>query len=150
MTHWKVVLQDALHSNKSLLCTSIDCTPRRRMFTHACRTVNGTTITFWLKPGPTYVKRHVRNEHEPLVDEEELTKLNSNYAHVRMQDRRKTFVFIRDLSLHQSGNENQIEVDNSDETVILEPAFEDNVNTTVVASPSDSNLKQLDESSNIS
>ena len=37
------------------------------MFSHARRSVNGTTIPSWLKPGPIYVKRHVRNNHEPQL-----------------------------------------------------------------------------------
>ena len=56
LTHLEVVLQDALHSIRSLLCTSINCTPHERMFSHARRSVNGTTIPSWLKPGPIYVK----------------------------------------------------------------------------------------------
>ena len=76
------------------------------MFSHARRSVNGTTIPSWLKPGPIYVKRHVRNKHEALIDEAELIELNPNYAHVRMQDGRETTVSIRDLSPHQSGNDN--------------------------------------------
>ena len=53
LTHWEVVLKDALHSIRSLLCKSINCTPHERMFSHARRSVNGTTIPSWLKPGPT-------------------------------------------------------------------------------------------------
>ena len=75
----------------------------------------------WLKPGPIYVKRHVRNKHEPLVDEAELIELNPNYAHVRMQDGRETTVSIRDLSPHQSGNDSQIEHDTSDKSMMPEP-----------------------------
>ena len=102
LTYWEAVLQNALHSIRSLLCTSLNCTPHERMFSHARRSVNGTTIPFWLKPGPIYVKRHVRNKHEPLVDEAELIELNPNYAHVRIQDKRETTVSIRDLSPHLS------------------------------------------------
>ena len=98
LTHWEVVLKDALHSIRSLLCTSINCTPHEKMFSHARRSVNGATIPSWLKPGPIYVKRHVRNKHEPLVDEAKLIELNPNYAHVRMQDGRETTVSIRDLT----------------------------------------------------
>ena len=54
LTHWKVVLQDALHSIRSLLCISINCTLHKRMFLHARRSVNVTTISSWLKPGPIY------------------------------------------------------------------------------------------------
>ena len=66
-SHWEHVLYDALHSVRSLLCTSINCTPHERMFVHARRSVNGTTLPSWLKPGPVFVKKHVRNKDEPLL-----------------------------------------------------------------------------------
>jgi len=68
------------------------------MFHHARRSVNGTSITSWLKPGPIYVKRHIRNKDEPLVDEAELLEINPSYAHVRLKDGQETTVSIRDLS----------------------------------------------------
>ena len=150
LTHWEVVLQDALHLIRSLLCTSINSTPHERMFSHARRAVNGTTIPSWLKPGPIYVKRHVRNKHEPLVDEAELIELNSNYAHVCMQDGRETTVSIRDLSPHLSGNDNQIEHDTSDKYMMPEPVIEDNSDQTESANSGDSNQKQPDKSVNLS
>ena len=120
------------------------------MLSHARRSVNGITISSWLKPGPIYAKRHVRNKHEPLVDEAELIELNPNYAHVRMQDGRETTVSIRNLSPHQSGNDNQIEHDTSDKSIMPEPVIEDNANQTESANSSDSDLKQPDESVNLS
>jgi len=98
LTHWEDTLSDALHSIRSLLCTSTNCTPHERMFHHARRSVNGTSIPSWLKPGHIYVKRHVRNKDEPLVDEVELLEINPSYAHVRLKDGRETTVSIRDLS----------------------------------------------------
>ena len=88
------------------------------MFSHARRSVNGTTIPAWLKPGQIYVKRHVCNKHEPLVEEAELIELNPNHAHVSMKDGRETIVSIRNLSPHQSGNDNQIEHDTSDKSIM--------------------------------
>ena len=96
--HWEDTLSDALHSIRSLLCTSTNCTPHERMLHHARRSVNGTSIPSWLKPGPINVKHHVRNKDEPLVDEAELLEINPSYAHVRLKDERETTVSIRDLS----------------------------------------------------
>jgi len=96
--HWEDTLSDALHSIRSLLCTSTNCTPHERMLHHARRSVNGTSIPSWLKPGPINVKHHVRNKDEPLVDEAELLEINPSYAHVRLKDGRETTVSIRDLS----------------------------------------------------
>ena len=71
VTHWELVMTDALHSIRSLLCSSINCTAHERMFRHTRRSVSGMSLPSWLKPGPVYVKRHVRNKGMPL-----LTKLN--------------------------------------------------------------------------
>jgi len=56
LTHWEDNLSDAFHSVRSLLCTSTNCTPHERMFHHARRSVSGTSIPSWLRPGPIYVK----------------------------------------------------------------------------------------------
>ena len=98
ITHWEDVVTDALHSIRSLLCTATNCTPHERMFKHNRRSATGTSIPSWLKPGPIYVKRHVRNKDEPLVDEAELLETNPNYAHIRFHDGSETTVSIRDIS----------------------------------------------------
>ena len=41
---WESVLPDVLHSLRSLLNTSINCTPHERMFQHNRRSCNGTSI----------------------------------------------------------------------------------------------------------
>ena len=97
LTLWEDTLSNALHSVRSL-CTSTNCTPHETMFHHARRSVNGTSIPSWLKPGPIYVKRHVRNKDESLVDEAELLEISPSYAHVHLKDGRETTVLIRDLS----------------------------------------------------
>ena len=99
LTHWEDTLSDVLHSILSLLCTSTNCTLHERMFYHARQFINGTFILSWLKPVPIYVKRHVRNKDEPLVDDAELLEINPSYVHVRLKDGRETNVSIRDLSL---------------------------------------------------
>ena len=67
-----------------------------------------------------------------------------------MQDGRETTVFIRELSPHQSGNGNQVELDTSDKSMIPEPVIEDNANQTESANSSNFDLKQRDESVNVS
>ena len=111
------------------------------MFSHAHGSLFG-----WLKPGPIYVKRNVRNKHEPLVDIVELIEFNPNYAYVHMQDGRETFVSKRDFFTHQSQNNNQIELDNSVKNIMPKSEFEDNFNTTEFANYSDSDMKQPDDS----
>ena len=89
-THREAVLSDALHSTRSLLCTSTNCTPHERMFNHARRSVNGSTIPSWLKPDPIYVKKHVRNKNDPEVEEADLIEANPAYALIRFRNRRET------------------------------------------------------------
>ena len=67
-----------------------------------------------------------------------------------MQDGRETTVSIRDISLHQSGNDNQIEIDTSDKSMKPKPVIEDNADQTESANSSDSNLNQPDDSVNVS
>ena len=97
-THWETVLSDALLSIRSLLCTFTNCTPHVQMFNLARRSVNSSTIPSWLKPGPTYVKKHVRNENNPRVEEADLIEANPAYAHVRFRNNRETTVSIRDIA----------------------------------------------------
>ena len=91
-------MTDALHSIRSLLCSSINCTPQERMFRHTRRSVSGMSLPSWLKPGQIYVKRHVRNKGDPFVDKAQHLGLNPAYARVRLNNGRETTVSVRDLA----------------------------------------------------
>ena len=53
--HWQLVLPDALHSVRSLLCTATNETPHERMFSFKRRSTFGTSVPTWLSsPGPVY------------------------------------------------------------------------------------------------
>ena len=122
LTHWEYVLTDVLHSMRSLLCTAINCTPHERMFSHSRKSFNGVSLPSWVKPGPTYVKCHVCNKNDPLVEEAELIEANPHYAHVKLNDEREINVSLQDLarnpvadaandtnlSLHSDDTENTI------------------------------------------
>ena len=54
----------------------------------------------WLRPGPVYVKCHVRNKGDLLVDEAKLIEANPQYAHVRFNNGRETTVSLCDLAPH--------------------------------------------------
>ena len=73
VTYGELVMTDALHSIRSLLCLSINCTPHERMFRHTRRSVSGMSLPSWLKLGPIYVKRHVRNKRNSFIDEAQLS-----------------------------------------------------------------------------
>ena len=81
---WEIVLPDALHSIRSLISTSTNCTPHERMFAFKRRTSTGTSVPTWLsRPGPVLLKRHVRlSKYDPLVDKVDLIEANPSYAHI--------------------------------------------------------------------
>ena len=97
--YWQVVLPDALHSIRSLLCTATNATPHERLFNYSRRSSTGTTIPAWLcDPGPVLLKRHVRaNKTDPLVDEVELLQANPQYAHIRYPDGKEDTVSVKYL-----------------------------------------------------
>ena len=48
LTAWEIVLPDALHSIRSLLCTSTNTTPHERMFNFTRKSTCGNSIPSWL------------------------------------------------------------------------------------------------------
>ncbi len=97
---WDEVVQPALHSIRSLLCTATNATPHERMFSHPRRSHNGCSLPTWLtQPGSVLMRNQVRtNKYEPLVQEVELIEANPDYAHVKLADGRETTVSIRHLA----------------------------------------------------
>ncbi len=100
ISSWELVLPDALHSIRSLLCTATNCTPHERLFSYQRRATTGSTVPTWLTtPGPVYVKRHVRrSKYDPLVEEAQLLEANPEYAFVRFRNGHESTVSLRDLA----------------------------------------------------
>ena len=99
-TLWEKVLPDALHSIRSLICTSTNVTPHERLFNYQRRSTSGQSVPSWLStPGPVLIKKHVRrSKYDPLVEEAELIEANPQYAHVRLANGRETTLSLRDLA----------------------------------------------------
>lgn len=96
---WELVVPDALHSLRSLLCTATNCTPHERLFSYTRTTSAGQSLPSWLlSPGPVLLRRHVRSKDDPLVDEVELVEANPRFAHVRFPGGREDTVSIKDLA----------------------------------------------------
>ena len=97
---WQVVLPDALHSIRSLLCTATNETPHERLFKYARRSSTGTSLPSWLSgPGTVLMKRPVRSSKtDSLVDEVELLQANPHYAHVRYSDGKVDTVATKHLA----------------------------------------------------
>lgn len=98
--YWQIVLPDALHSIRSLLCTATNETPHERFFKFPRRSSSGASVPTWMaEPGAVLLKRHVRtNKTDPLVDEVELLQANPHYAFVRYPDGRETTVSTKHLA----------------------------------------------------
>ena len=84
--HWQLVLPNALHSLRSLLCTATNETPQKRIFSFKRRSTFGTSAPTWLSsPGPVYLKRHIRaSKYDPVVDKVNLLHATPNYVVVRL------------------------------------------------------------------
>ncbi|GFY29765.1 retrovirus-related Pol polyprotein from transposon 17.6 [Trichonephila clavipes] len=149
---WEGVIQTALHSIRSLLCTATNATPHERMFSHPRRSHNGCSIPTWLtKPGPVLMKNQMRaNKYEPIVQEVELIEANPDYAHVKLGDGRETTVSTRHLaprgettrSEDNKGAEENVQAYpnlqpiNSDSFITLEDSTEQNMNTVALRTTS--------------
>ena len=74
ISKWDIVLSDALHGIRSLLCTATNETPHERFLKFNRRSMLGSSVPTWLhKPGPVLLKRHLRSsKYEPIVDKVEL------------------------------------------------------------------------------
>lgn len=138
---WALVLQPALHSIRSLLCTATNATPHERMFTHTRKSHNGCSLPTWLlTPGPVLMKNYCRgNKYEPLVQEVQLIEANPDYAHVRLPGGRETSVSLRHLA-PRGGEAGSLDRRN------FTPVGPSQCQSDIVT-PSDDNCRQLPETS---
>ena len=59
----------------------------------------GTNNPIWMtEPGPVYVRKHVRDKYDPVVEEMELLCANPNYAVVRLPEGREVTVSSRNVA----------------------------------------------------
>ncbi|XP_059819975.1 uncharacterized protein LOC132391153 [Hypanus sabinus] len=100
VSRWQEVLPEALHSIRSVLCTSTNATPHEHLFSFPRKSVTGTTVPVWLtSPGPVLLWKHVRsNKYSPLVERVHLLHANPQYAYVVLPDGRDDMVSVRDLA----------------------------------------------------
>ena len=116
---WEVVLPEALHAVRSLLCTATNSTPHERFLGFERRSMFGRALPSWLiQPGPVLLRRFVRNKNNPLVEEVELLEANQSFAHVRFPSGRESSVSTTDLA--PSPRQNVIE--GTTETISTQPA----------------------------
>ena len=102
---WENVFQDALHSTRSLLCTSTNSTPHEQFFRFQRRSMLGKSLPNWLlNPGPVFLRNLVRNKGDPLCQEVKLMENNFSFTHVRFPNGRETTVSTKDLAPNPSNN----------------------------------------------
>lgn len=97
---WENVIDIAVHSIRTLVCTSTNQTPHERLFNFQRRTATGHSLPTWLlDKGPVLLKRHVRkSKYDPLVDEVDLINVTPTYAHVKHPSGLEQTVSLRDLA----------------------------------------------------
>ena len=98
--YWEHFLGSALHSIRSLLCTSTNTTPHERFLSFTRRTMTGHALPTWLlNQGKVLMKVHAKkSKYDPDVEEVQLVDVNPNYAHVKTLTGKDLTVSLRDLS----------------------------------------------------
>ena len=132
LSEWETVLPDALHSIRSLLCTTTNTTPHERMFNFTRKSTSGKTIPSWVKPGPIYVKNHTRKSKlDPPVSPAVLLHANPSSAQVRLVPSGvETTVSIRDIARFPDAEVPVTTPNTSEPTVIT-----NNETSTIVSTP---------------
>ena len=103
---WEVVLPEALHSLRTLLCTATNKTPHERFLSFPRRSATGHSLPSWLTDNQkVLMKRHARrSKFEPYCDEVDLVSVNPTHAQVKLPCGREMTVSLRDLApLPQKG-----------------------------------------------
>jgi len=96
---WEDVLNEALPSVRTLLCTATNETPHERMIRFQRKATFGRAMPSWLlSEGSVLLRRHVRSKSDPLCDEVLLLKANPSYAHIRYPKGREDTVSTSDLA----------------------------------------------------
>jgi hypothetical protein len=95
-SRWELVLAHALHSIRSLLCTSTNATPHKRFFNFHRRSSYGVSLPSWMQSGPVLLRRFVRtSKNDPLVDEVELTDVNpTSHVYVTLMGENRQFLYV--------------------------------------------------------
>jgi hypothetical protein len=104
---WQDVLDIAVHSIRTLVCTATNQTPHERLFNYQRRTATGHSLPTWLlDKGTALLRRHVRkSKYDPLVDEVELIDVTPTYARVKHPSGLEQTVSLRDLAPLPKANE---------------------------------------------
>lgn len=104
-SHWQSVLDRALHSIRSLLCTSTNVTPHDRFLGFPRRSNSGYSLPDWLLGGPAFIKNYHRtSKSDPLVEPVQIVSATPHFAKVRYSDGRESTVSTSDLAPQPPGD----------------------------------------------
>lgn len=137
--YWEVVLPQALHSIRSLLCTSTNQTPHDRFFNFARRSTTSNVLPGWLtSPGPVMLRNFVRSsKHDDLVQRVHLVEANPHYALVEYPNGRQSNVSLRDLAPCPPSDDSAPRVaDSPVERTVDEPSVDNVFNSQSPTDPS--------------
>ena len=97
---WDILLSEALHAIRSLLCTATNETRHERFLKFNRHSMLGSSVPTWLhKPGPVLLKQHVcSSKYEPIVDKVELIHAIPSYARVRLPGGREATESLCDVA----------------------------------------------------
>ena len=93
-TYWEAMIPDVLHSVRTLISVSTNCTIHEHLFQYQSRSVTGFNVPCWPStPGQVLLKNHVRkSEYDPLIEEIEFIEANLQYAHIKYPNGKETTV----------------------------------------------------------
>ena len=111
------MLPIALHSIRSLLNTSTNCTPHERMFNYQRRpgSIGSKILPSWLiNPGPVLLRNFERsNKNDELIKRMELLEANPHYALIKDQRGITKTVSVQDLAPYPRND-----IQNSDDVLL--------------------------------
>lgn len=97
---WGLVLPDALHSMRSLLCVATNQTPHERMFVHPRKTMNGQALPSWLKSDNSALLKRIarKSKYEHDTEAVRILHVNPQWAKVLHSDGKESTVPLRHLA----------------------------------------------------
>ena len=96
---WEMVIPEVFYSLHSLLCTATNEVPHDRFLKFPRRSMFSTNTPIWMtEPGPVYVRKHVRDKYDPVVEKMDLLHAKQNYAVALSPEGREVTVSARDIA----------------------------------------------------
>ena len=109
LANWEMVLPDALHAARTLVCTTTNEIPHDRFMGFPRRMAAGRPLPSWLTSrGKVLLKRHVKkSKYEDDCEEVDLIETHPTFARVRMPSGVEKSVSLRHLAPLPLGSQKQ-------------------------------------------